>query len=160
VLLSIGPTPVTYDHLGRIAGRLRPGSTQTGVIRRDGAELSVPLKIGQLPEPPADPALGDPDVWVPSLELGIAKTTTAIRSAIKANEETGGLIVTQLRREGAGALAGLKVGDLITHAGTKQLRDVGDLAAVSKPSAKTPLLLRVVRDGSPSFIAVTGSEEK
>jgi serine protease Do len=160
VLLSIGPTPVTYDHLGRIAGRLRPGSTQTGVIRRDGAELSVPLKIGQLPEPPADPALGDPDVWVPSLELGIAKTTMVIRSAIKANDEAGGLIVTQLRREGAGALAGLKVGDLITHAGTKRLQDVGDLAAVSKPSAKTPLLLRVVRDGSPSFIAVTGSEEK
>jgi serine protease Do len=92
--------------------------------------------------------------------LGIAKTTMAIRTAIKANEEAGGLIVTQLRREGPGALAGLKVGDLITHAGTKQLQDVGDLAAVSKPSAKRPLLLRVVRDGNPSFIAVTGSEEK
>lgn len=160
VLLSIGPTPVTYEQLGRIAGRLRPGSTQTGLVRRDGEQLSVPLKIGQLPEPPADPALGDPDVWVPSLELGIAKTTPAIRNAIKANDEAEGLIVTQLRREGAGALAGLKVGDLITHAGTKQLQEVGDLAGVSKPSAKTPLLLRVVRDGTPTFIAVTGSEEK
>lgn len=160
VLLSIGPTPVTFEHLGRIAGRLRPGSTQTGVIRRDGAQLSVPLKIGQLPEPPADPALGDPDVWVPGLELGVAKTTVAIRTAIKANDETGGLIVTQLRREGPGALAGLKVGDLLTHAGRKHLDEAADLANVSKPSGKAPLLLRVIRDGSPRFVAVTGGEEK
>jgi serine protease Do len=160
VLLSLGVTPVTFEHLGRIAGRLRPGSTQTGVIRRDGTQLSVPLKIGQLPEPPADPAQGDPDVWVPSLELGVAKATMAIRMAIKASDETGGLIVTQLRREGAGALAGLKVGDLITHAGTKHLEQTADLASVSKPSAKTPLLLRVVRDGTPSFVAVTGGEDK
>jgi hypothetical protein len=68
--------------------------------------------------------------------------------------------VTQLRREGAGALAGLKVGDLITHAGTKHLEDVRDLATVSQPSTKTPLLLRVVREGIPSFVAVTGSDEK
>jgi len=160
VLLSLGSAPVTFEHLGRIAGRLKPGSTQTSVIRRDGTQLSVPLKIGQLPEPPADPALGDPDVWVPSLELGVAKTTMAIRTAIKAPDETGGLIVTQLRREGAGALAGLKVGDLITHAGTKHLEQIADLASVSKPSKKTPLLLRVVRDGSPNFVAVTGSEER
>lgn len=160
VLLSLGSTPVTFEHLGRIAGRLRPGSTQTGVIRRDGNQLSVALKIGQLPEPPADPALGDPDVWVPSLELGVARATMAIRMAIKASDETGGLIVTQLRREGAGALAGLKVGDIITHAGTKHLEQTADLASVSKPSAKTPLLLRIVRDGTPGFVAVTGSDEK
>ena len=159
VLLSIGPTPVAYEHLGRIAGRLHPGSTQTGLVRRDGAQLSIPLKIGQLPEPTADPASGDPDVWVPALELGIAKSTPAIRTAIKANDESAGLIVTQLRREGAGALAGLKVGDLITHAGTKHLEDARDLATVSQPSVKSPLLLRIVRDGTPSFVAITGSDQ-
>jgi hypothetical protein len=52
------------------------------------------------------------------------------------------------------------VGDIITHAGTKHLEQTADLASVSKPSAKTPLLLRVVRDGTPSFVAVTGSDEK
>ncbi len=160
VLLSIGQTPVTFEHLGRIAGRLRPGTTQAATIRREGAQQSVVLRVGQLPDPPADPTLGDPDVWVPGLELGVAKATPSIRSAIKANEESGGLIVTQLRREGAGALAGLKVADLITHAGSKHLEDVADIVAVSHPSPKTPLLLRVLRDGSPSFVAVTGTEEK
>jgi S1-C subfamily serine protease len=86
----------------------------------------------------------------------VANSTKEIRSAIKADDEPGGLIVTQLRPVGAGALAGLKIGDLITHAGTKRLGDVADLASVSEPSTRNPLLLRVLRDGSPRFVAVTG----
>jgi S1-C subfamily serine protease len=57
-------------------------------------------------------------------------------------------------------LAGLRIGDLITHAGTKQLTTVADLATVDLPTTQLPLLLRIVRDGSPSFIAVTGSDER
>jgi S1-C subfamily serine protease len=56
-------------------------------------------------------------------------------------------------------MAGLKVGDLITHAGTKRLQDVADLASVNLPSTKSPLLIRLVRDGSPRFVAITGSDE-
>jgi S1-C subfamily serine protease len=67
--------------------------------------------------------------------------------------------VTQLRPAGPGALAGLKVGDLITHAGTKQLIDVADIVKVARPTPEAPLLIRVVRDGNPRFIAVTGEAE-
>jgi hypothetical protein len=37
---------------------------------------------------------------------------------------------------------------------------VADLAMVALTTPQLPLLLRVVRDGSPSFIAVTGSDER
>jgi serine protease Do len=161
VLLTIGSTPVTFEDLSKITARLRPGTTVTATVRRDGLQLSIPLKIGQLPDPPVDPALsGTADTWVPNLALGVANTTSAIRKAIKAEDEASGLIVTQLRRVGAGALAGLRIGDLITHAGTKPLTDVADIAGVSLPSVQRPLLLRVVRDGSASFVAVTDSEER
>jgi serine protease Do len=161
VLLSIGSTPVTFEALSKITARLRPGTTVTATVRRGGLQLSIPLKIGQLPDPPVDPALsGTADTWVPNLALGVANTTSEIRKAIKAEGETSGLIVTQLRRVGAGALAGLRIGDLITHAGTKPLTDVADIAGVSLPSTQGPLLLRVVRDGSASFVAVTNSEER
>jgi S1-C subfamily serine protease len=69
------------------------------------------------------------------------------------------VIVTQVRPSGAGALAGLKIGDLITHAGTKHLSKVADIASVGLPSARSPLLLRVIREGAPHFVAVTGSED-
>jgi serine protease Do len=161
VLLSIGGIPVTFERLGRIAGRLKPGTTVQAKVLRDDADQTIAIRIGQLPDPPEDPALsGEPDTWVPGLDLGVAKSTAAIRTAIKAEGETAGLIVTQVRATGSGALAGLQVGDLLTHAGTKHLQEVGDIAAVSKPSSKQPLLLRIFREGAPSFIAVTGSEEK
>ena len=160
VLLDIGPNPVTFDSLGKITARLHPGITVQATIKRDGLQMTVPLKIGELPDPPNSALLiGDRDTWVPNLKMGVANTTKEIRSAIKADDETAGLVVTQLRPTGSGALAGLRIGDLITHAGTKHLNDVADIASVSQPSTRNPLVLRVLRDGSPRFVAVTGSEE-
>jgi serine protease Do len=160
VLLSIGTETVTFERLGRIAGRLRPGSTVQAIVMRGGQRQSVALLIGQLPDPPLDPALtSSADTWIPALELGIARTTAIVRRAIKAGDEPSGLIVTQLRSAGAGALAGLKVGDLITYAGSKHLDDVGDLVNVSRPSTQLPLLLLILRDGAPRFVAITGQED-
>ena len=118
------------------------------------------MKIGRLPEPPDDPTLnGDQDTWVPSLLLAVANTTDDIRKAVKAGDEPSGLIVTQLRPAGAGALAGLKVGDLITSIGNKQLVDVRDVKGLASPSPQSPLLVRVVRDGNATFVALTGDSE-
>ena len=96
---------------------------------------------------------------MPALGSGVADTTVEIRNAIKANNEPSGLIVTQLRPASPGAVAGLKVGDLITHVGTKQLITISELASVHAPTRQAPLLLRVVREGSPAFVAITGETE-
>jgi len=69
------------------------------------------------------------------------------------------LIVTQLRPAGPGALAGLKVGDVITHIGSKQMIDVRDVKGTPTPAPQTPLLIRVVRDGNATFVALTGQSE-
>lgn len=160
VIVSIGGTPITFENVGKVAGRLHPGATVQADVVRDGEHQQLALLIGQLPDPPTDPGLtGDTDTWVPNLEFGVAKATREIRSAIKASDEAGGLIITQLRPAGAGALAGLKVGDLITYAGSKHLDNVADLATVSRPSTKQPLLLLIIREGVPRFVAVTGSSE-
>src|SRR3984957_1696638 len=160
VLLSIGTSSVTFKNLSKITARLAPKSVVVASVLRAGKQQSVALTIGRLPDPPSDPALtGDQDTWVPALKLGVAKTTADIRKTLKASDEPSGLIVTQLRPAGPGALAGLKVGDLITHAGTKQLGGVTDIATVATPTPQAPLLVRVVRDGAPSFVAITGEAE-
>jgi S1-C subfamily serine protease len=102
---------------------------------------------------------GDEDTWVPALGLGVANTTVDIRKAVKADTEASALIVTELRPAGPGALAGLRVGDLITHVGSKQLVEVADVAKIAKPTPQAPLLVRVIRDGQASFVAVTGEAE-
>jgi serine protease Do len=161
VLLTMDAAPVILSQLARKTARLAPGSTVQLVVQRNGEQLPISFTMGRMPDPPADPALaGGPDTWVPNLALGLAETTADVRKAIKAESEPNGLIVTQLRAAGPGAWAGLRIGDLVTHAGSKQLTSVADLATVETPTSKLPLLLRVVRDGSPSFIAVTGTEER
>jgi serine protease Do len=161
VMVSMDAVPVILSQLQKRVARLAPGSMVQLVVQRDGQQLPILFKVGRLPDPPADPALaGGPDTWASNLAMGLADTTPEVRKAIKAESEPSGLIVTQLRAAGAGALAGLRIGDLITHAGSKRLTSVADLATVDMPTPQLPLLLRVVRDGSPSFIAVTGSDER
>jgi len=157
VLLDVGKVRVNFKDLSKITARLVPNALVTLTIIRSGKQQTVAMRIGRLPEPISDPALtGDQDVWVPALKIGVAETTTEIRRALKANDEPTGLIVTQLRPVGPGALGGLKVGDLLTHVGTKQLTDATDITAVATPTPHDPVLLRIVRDGSAAFIALTG----
>jgi serine protease Do len=160
VLLRVDASEVTFKNLSKITARLKPSALAVAVVHRAGTQQSVALKIGRLPDPPSDPALtGNQDTWVPALKLGVAPTTADIRRAVKAADEQSALIVTQLRPAGPGALAGLKVGDLLTHAGTKQLTNVTDLATIAVPTRQAPLLVRVVRDGAPTFVAITGEFE-
>jgi serine protease Do len=160
VLLSVGKSKVTFKDLSKVTARLAPNSVVVASVLRGGTTQSVGLTIGTLPEPPSDPSLtGSEDTWIPALRLGVANSTVDIRKAIKASAEASGLIVTQLRPAGAGALAGLKVGDLLTHLGTKQLIDVLDVSGIPTPSPQAPVLLRVVRDGVATFIAITGEAE-
>jgi serine protease Do len=157
VLLTIGPNRITYKSMGKITARLTPDELVTMTMLRAGKTESVALKIGRLPDPPSDPALnGELDTWVPALHLAVANTTEQIRKALKATDEPSGVIVTQLRPAGPGAVAGLRVGDLITHARGKQLVDVGDLSGIVTPTPQAPLLIRFVRDGGAVFVALTG----
>jgi len=160
VILSIGPHEVSFQNLSKITARLVPHALVVTSVWRAGKQQSVALTIGRLPDPPSDPAqTGGLDTWVPALSLGLANSSEEIRKIIKATDEVSGLIVTQLRPAGAGALAGLKVGDLITHLGSKQLGGVTDIATAPTPTPQAPLLLRVVRDGMATFVAVTGEAE-
>jgi serine protease Do len=160
VVLKIGPSAVNFKDLSKVTARLMPKALVVATVLRAGKQESVGLTIGRLPDPPADPALtGDQDIWVSALRLGVANTTPDIRKAIKAADEPSGLIVTQLRPAGPGALAGLRVGDLITHLGTKQVASVADIAKLATPTPQAPVLIRVVRDGAATFVAITGEAE-
>jgi serine protease Do len=158
VLLEVGKVRVTFKNLSKITARLKPDTLVAMTVRRDGVAQAVALKIGRLPLPPEDPALtGERDTWVSALMLGVAETTVQIRKEIKAEDEGGGLIVTQLRPAGPGALAGLRVGDLITHIGAKPVGDAAEFLAVPTPTPQAPVLLRVVHDGTPAYVAITGA---
>ena len=158
VLLTIGTAPVTPFQLRKVSAQLRPGSMVAVTVLRDRTLHRIYLTVGRLADVPAESSrTTHGDTWVPALGLGVAKVSSEIREELRAEAEPGGLIVTQLRPTGAGALAGLEIGDLITHIGLKQVDGVAQLARVASPSTATPLLVRVVRDGTAQFIVITGS---
>jgi serine protease Do len=160
VLLTVGSNRVTFRTMSKITARLKPDALVTMGLRRDTKTLSIAMKIGRLPEPPAETSTdGDQDTWISVLQLSVANTTEQIRKAVKAGDEPSGLIVTQLRPAGPGALAGLKIGDVITQIGSKQLVDVRDVKGTATPTPQAPLLVRVVRDGAATFVAITGESE-
>jgi serine protease Do len=158
VLTKIGPTTITAPVLRRIVAHLRPGSMVELTLVRNRTQRSIYLTVDRYPELPAEPSrTPQGDTWVAALGLGVARVSPEIRQELKAEDESGGFIVTQLRPTGAGALAGLQVGDLITHVGTKQLEEVAQLANLRRPSGSFPLLVRIVRDGTPQFIVINGT---
>jgi len=85
-------------------------------------------------------------------------TPDDIAGAIACHRHTRTLLVTAAVDD-LQFLHSIKVGDLITHAAGKQLVDVADIATVAQPTPEAPLLLRVVREGNASFVAVTGEAE-
>jgi serine protease Do len=158
MVLTIGSATVTLAELRKFSAQLRPGSMVEVTIVRDRALRRIYLRAGRLPDPADEPSrAARRDTWVPPLGLGVSTVSSEIRRTLNAEDEPGGLIVTQLRPAGAGALAGLQIGDLITHVGTRELDDVTQLVQVAAPSASDPLLVRVVRDGTAQFVVITGS---
>lgn len=158
VLLSIDSSPVVPSDLGKITARLRPGAWAALAVVRNGMPRKIYVMTGRLPDAPlAASRNGQIDSWVPALGLGVAAAPYEIRHAVGADGEAGGVIVTQLRPAGAGALAGLQIGDLITHLGTKELKSVDQLVGIDQPTPKAPLLVRIVRDSTPTFMVIPSS---
>jgi serine protease Do len=158
VLQRMDSAPISFADLAKLTAQLRPDTMVELQIVRNRAPRTLYLTVGRLPEAPSTPGHNTQiDTWVPALGLGVAETSYEIRHAVRADDEVGGLIVTQLRPSGAGALAGLQIGDLITHLGTEPLKGVGQLASIDQLSATAPLLVRVVRDGVPQFMVISNT---
>jgi serine protease Do len=70
--------------------------------------------------------------------------------------DNNGAVITQVEPGSAGAKAGLKVGDVVTHMNGKKVTDAGQLQMeVSSMSPGTEVALQVVRDGKMVAVPVT-----
>jgi DNA-binding MarR family transcriptional regulator len=133
---------VAPDHLAD-ASRLL-----AGLDEQERQELALLLRklLGGLEEPlEQGPRLG--------VALAPAHQAIAMRRAVGLPDRVG-LLVRRVRRESAGAAAGLREGDLIVGASGRDVRTVGDLQrALSRAQSVT---LRVVRgvDGGAGQVAL------
>jgi serine protease Do len=111
----------------------------------------------------AQPA-GQPQGPEPQLGASVTALTPELRAQLGLPDGVKGLAVLDVASDNAAAEAGLGRGDVIVEAAGQPVRDADVIRAALEAAKKQdrPALLRVFRDGSFRFVAVSlpGSDEE
>ena len=139
------------SELPHYVGRARAGAEAELTLVRDGKEMKLELKVGELADLEdggSAPLLGQRDTG----QLGLAVTALS-EEELERFDIDGGVRVEG--SEGPAAKAGIRPGDIITRINHKPISDPQELASVAetlKKGATVPVL--VLRGGTPNFIAM------
>ncbi|MEO7931546.1 MAG: trypsin-like peptidase domain-containing protein [Chthoniobacterales bacterium] len=182
VILKVDDTPVkeTID-LQREVQKKKVGQTVKLAVWRDGKELTIPVRTAEMPsnltaknEPdeettPADPDMDDskPEMdspearhsdATPGVGLEVQVLTPELAEARKLKAKVG-LIVTEVAPDSEAAVAGVRVGDVITEVNSQIVSDEKSYAAaLSKGDKSKGTLLFVERDKSSAFLVLKPAE--
>ncbi|MEI4260640.1 Do family serine endopeptidase [Roseovarius sp. D0-M9] len=164
VIVSLNGEPVEGPRaLSLAVADLEVGSEATLSIMRDGEAQDLTFEIGLHPSQSvsetenADPA----DENTPRLGVSIAPLDPAVRAQLDLPEELSGIAIAGVQPGSPAAEAGLRPGDVITAGSGEEIADLEALrsAVASAAEASSPLLLRVYRAGSYTFVAVSLDQE-
>ncbi|MGJ0622354.1 MAG: Do family serine endopeptidase [Methylocystis sp.] len=144
----------TPRDLARRIAALGPGKTVDLTYQRSGAEKTVKLKLGTLPDEREARAEDENSERGPELSgLGIEVVpATEVRGAGRE-----GVLVTDIDPSGAAAQKGLRRGDVIIEAGGQPVGSGRDLAAAleaARKDGRRSVLLRVKSADGAKFLAV------
>jgi serine protease Do len=163
VILGLDGQPVDGPReLARRVAALGPDATAQLTYWHDGAEKTVPIKLGTLPN---DQQVAKAETGAPSEDsksqlasLGLElQTATAVPGAGKL-----GVVVSDIDPDGVAAQKGLKVGDIILEAGGKTVTKPADVASVmsdAKKDGHKAVLLRVKSGDNTHFVALTTKQD-
>jgi serine protease Do len=130
-----------------------PGADATLTLNRAGQTKTLTVKIGELPDKPAQRADAAPSSKTGMGELGIRVAPASDISA----DESAGLAVMSVEPGGKAAEAGLAEGDIILKVGEEAVNRPDDLrralSDASKAGRKNALAL-VKRNGDQRFVAL------
>ncbi|ODT72134.1 MAG: hypothetical protein ABS75_04880 [Pelagibacterium sp. SCN 63-23] len=138
-----------------IAGKA-PDSTVELTIWRDGAEMTLPVKLVQL----NDEAAATPETPTPPQALPEAATSLGL-TLVPNGDGSGGLLIQNVEPDSDAAQRGLATGDVILEVDNRQVAAAGDfdqaIAAVKEKGLNTALL-KVSRNGEARFIGLPITE--
>jgi serine protease Do len=152
ILAFNGMDVIMSSDLPHHVGRVKPGVKAKVQIMRNGQTKTIRVKIGKLPSPEQLAQSNSAVPVVPGvnkLDLEVAELDQQRKD--KWQVESG--VVVKRVMPGAGADAGLMVGDVITMLNGLQIESIKDFNRVSKslPVGRS-IPMRIVRRGSPTFI--------
>ena len=158
VITALTETPMTEPRMLTFGiAELAVGEEVSLTYLRDGESRTTQVVIGQLPsqQPMPRPTPSD-DMNTPRLGVSVAPLTPDLRAQLRVPEDVTGLALMAIEPDSPAANAGLRQGDIVTQAGGVEITDVAQLTdAIAVASEENrPLLLRIWRNGNPTFLAV------
>ncbi len=129
--------------------KLAPGKTVQARVMRDGKELTLPIKVGEVKESEvvASTKTGD-------LGLAVQKMTPDIAAELGL-ERTEGVVITEVTPGSAADDAGLQRGDVIAEVNRHPVRTVADFDRETAKTGKDRSILFLIRRGGGSlFLAL------
>lgn len=157
VIVEFNGKKVYYSSdLPPLVGRVRPGSSATLKVVRNGKTLTKKVNIEELPgEEELELSSTEPSSRIENrLKAVIANLNDEQRKEMKL-EGQGGVLVKKVQ-EGPAQRAGLRAGDVILRIDNKEIKGTAQLKEILArlPQNKAVPLL-VQRRGSPLFLALT-----
>jgi serine protease Do len=150
---QVGNTPV--GEAVRVVVR-RGEETKTLLVtlgRREEAEAAVPA-VAQAPD-------ADEPTTTEMLGLTLSILTEELRGDLGLDDDTQGLVVTEVDEASEAFEKGLRAGDVITEAGQQKVASISDLEErvdAARDAGRKSLLLLVRRAGDPRFVALSLAE--
>jgi serine protease Do len=157
VILSIdGDEVEQVKELTRKIAELPPDHEARVVLLRDGERKRLEVRIGATPsesEPRRADALAAPS----GLGLTLSELTPAARARYEVPEDVEGALVVEVDPASGAAEKGLRPGDVIVSVNQKPVSSVSDVKSEidrQKAADRESVLLRIVRGGDASFVAI------
>ncbi len=133
---------------------MKPGTTVTLKVLRDGSTLQVPVNLGEMPAQTGETA-GRPGQSGGALAgVAVDELTPDIAQQLQLPPSTHGVVVSGVDPTSPAASAGLRRGDVIVSVNRKPTADVRTFEAAVRQAGNGPILLLVNRGGSTMFVVV------
>ena len=145
------------NDLRNIVAATKPGASMSVKLFRDGQELTVSAKIGELK---AQKETEAPSAEAPSVDLGISVESLNDKIAHQlGTQKNEGVVVTNVRAGGAGEEAGLQPRDIIVSVNGKRVHDVAEFNAImSGVNLKKGVRFVVETQGMERFVFLKSEE--
>lgn len=150
--------------LPRMVAETAMNSTVPVTVWRDGKEIQLSIKIGELAaaeamttkeEKPADKESKPTTTKVESLGLRLTALTPGLRQRFELPEKAKGVVVVEVDADSDAADKAIRPGDLILEAGQQPVMTPQDIESKVKATPKgKPLLVLVERNGDTRFVAL------
>jgi serine protease Do len=158
IILEVSGKEITdANHLRNAISSMQPDSNVSLKVWRDGAQHTMPVKLGEMnPEEARNRGGfgrngGDSDEALEG--VSVENLTPQVARGLKVPAGTTGVVVNDVSPASAAAAAGLRQGDVILEVNRRPVKNVAEFEAAVKNSKDGTLLL-VNRDGRTIYVGV------